>query len=180
MHGGFVTYTKANKTHLLGVRTSLLQDKGAVCPHVAAAMAEGALARSAADVAVSITGVAGPDPDEDGNPVGRVCIGLARAGSMRQFEYGYVEILAAKPCRNLRWRMRLNSLSVCWRRREPPTAAGGSKAPGTAIWDKGGLLAEFRLLLRARLQHGSRVDDRHAPARAAAGSMGGTGTPPPL
>ena len=73
-----VTYTKANKIRVLGIPTSLLQDKGAVCRDVAAAMAQGALTRSPADIAVSITGVAGPDPDEDGNPVGRVCIGLAR------------------------------------------------------------------------------------------------------
>jgi nicotinamide-nucleotide amidase len=43
-------------------------------------MAEGALARSPADIAVAITGVAGPAPDEDGSPVGRVCIAVARRG----------------------------------------------------------------------------------------------------
>jgi nicotinamide-nucleotide amidase len=52
-------------------------------------LAHGALTRSPADVAVSITGVAGPDPDENGNPVGRVCIGLARAGTTRGLEYNY-------------------------------------------------------------------------------------------
>lgn len=89
LHGSFVTYTKANKTCALGIPASLLQEKGAVCRDVAAAMAQGALARSPADMAVSITGVAGPDPDEDGNPVGRVCIGLARAGTTRGLEYNY-------------------------------------------------------------------------------------------
>jgi nicotinamide-nucleotide amidase len=89
LHGSFVTYTKANKTCALGIPASLLQEKGAVCRDVAAAMAHGALARSPADMAVSITGVAGPDPDEDGNPVGRVCIGLARAGTTRGLEYNY-------------------------------------------------------------------------------------------
>jgi nicotinamide-nucleotide amidase len=44
------------------------------------AMAEGALERSTADVAVAVTGIAGPDPDEDGNPVGLVCIAVARDG----------------------------------------------------------------------------------------------------
>jgi nicotinamide-nucleotide amidase len=78
LHGGFVTYTKANKTRSLGVSAALLKQKGAVCAAVAVAMAEGALARSPANLAVSITGVAGPDPDEDGNPVGLVCIALAR------------------------------------------------------------------------------------------------------
>jgi nicotinamide-nucleotide amidase len=80
LHGGFVTYTKENKTAALGVPGKLLEDKGAVCIEVASAMAEGALARSPADLAVAITGVAGPAPDEDGNPVGRVCIAVARRG----------------------------------------------------------------------------------------------------
>jgi nicotinamide-nucleotide amidase len=78
LHGSFVTYTKANKTKSLGVSADLLQRKGAVCREVAVAMAEGALVRSPATLAVSITGVAGPDPDEDGNPVGLVCIAIAR------------------------------------------------------------------------------------------------------
>jgi len=78
LHGSFVTYTKANKTKSLGVSADLLQRKGAVCREVAIAMAEGALVRSPATLAVSITGVAGPDPDEDGNPVGLVCIAIAR------------------------------------------------------------------------------------------------------
>jgi nicotinamide-nucleotide amidase len=90
LHGSFVTYTKENKTRALGVPQRLLAEQGAVCRAVAAAMAEGALARSPADLAVSITGVAGPEPDEDANPVGRVCIGLAyRAVTARQFEYNY-------------------------------------------------------------------------------------------
>jgi nicotinamide-nucleotide amidase len=80
LHGGFVIYTKANKVKALGVDAELLKAKGAVCREVAVAMAEGALHRSPADVAVAITGVAGPDPDEDGNPVGLVCIAAARDG----------------------------------------------------------------------------------------------------
>jgi nicotinamide-nucleotide amidase len=80
LHGGFVTYTKANKTAALGVSAELLRSKGAVCPEVAAAMAEGALKRSPADVAVAITGVAGPSKDDDGNPVGLVCLAVAREG----------------------------------------------------------------------------------------------------
>jgi nicotinamide-nucleotide amidase len=87
-HGSFVTYTKANKIRALGVPKSLLAEQGAVCRDVAAAMATGALTHSPADVAVSI-GVAGPDPDEDGNPVGRVCIGVGRAGTLRAFEFNY-------------------------------------------------------------------------------------------
>ena len=80
LDGGFVTYTKRNKTVALGVPEELLQTKGAVCEEVARAMAEGALERSAAALSVAITGVAGPGPDEDGNPVGLVCIAVARRG----------------------------------------------------------------------------------------------------
>jgi nicotinamide-nucleotide amidase len=78
LHGGFVTYTKTNKTAALGVPDDLLRTRGAVCPEVAIAMAEGALVRSPADVAIAITGVAGPDKDEDGNPVGLVYFAVAR------------------------------------------------------------------------------------------------------
>lgn len=80
LHGSFVTYTKTNKAKALGVDAGLLKTKGAVCLEVAVAMAKGALHCSPADVAVAITGVAGPDPDEDGNAVGLVCIAVARDG----------------------------------------------------------------------------------------------------
>jgi nicotinamide-nucleotide amidase len=56
-------------------------------------MAEGALVRSPATLAVSITGVARPDPDEDGNPVGLVCIAIARStGSTVHFERRYGDL----------------------------------------------------------------------------------------
>lgn len=80
LQGGFVVYTKANKAQALGVPADLLKNQGAVCPGVAGSMAAGALARTPADIAVAITGVAGPDPDEDGNPVGLVCIAVALKG----------------------------------------------------------------------------------------------------
>jgi nicotinamide-nucleotide amidase len=70
LHGGFVTYTKEAKTELLGVSAELLRQRGAVCSDAAIAMAEGALRRSPANIALAITGVAGPKPDEDHNPVG--------------------------------------------------------------------------------------------------------------
>lgn len=78
LHGGFIVYTKANKAHALGVPTGLLDRYGAVCSDVATAMAVGALARTPSDLALAITGVAGPEPDEDGNPVGLVCIAIAQ------------------------------------------------------------------------------------------------------
>jgi nicotinamide-nucleotide amidase len=80
LHGGFVTYTKAQKTAALGVPADLLARQGAVCREVAAALARGALDRSPADIAVAITGVAGPTPDEDGNPVGLMHFAAARRG----------------------------------------------------------------------------------------------------
>lgn len=76
-HGGFVTYSKANKQSALGVPATLLRRQGAVCGEVAMAMARGALDRSPASLAVAITGVAGPERDEDDNPVGLVCIAVA-------------------------------------------------------------------------------------------------------
>jgi len=79
-HGGFVTYTKEQKTRALGVSASVLREQGAVNAEVARAMAEGALARSSAGIGAAITGVAGPDPDQDGNPVGRICIAVAVRG----------------------------------------------------------------------------------------------------
>jgi len=89
-HGGFVTYTKRHKARALGVPSQLLQREGAVCPEVARAMAQGALLHSEADLAVAITGVAGPEPDEDGNPVGRVCIAVARRdGAVHDIEREY-------------------------------------------------------------------------------------------
>jgi nicotinamide-nucleotide amidase len=76
--GGFVTYTKAMKNVVLRVPIKLLKNKGAVCKEVAEAMALGALKLAPADIAVAVTGVAGPEPDEDGNPVGLVYCCVAR------------------------------------------------------------------------------------------------------
>jgi len=80
LQGGFVTYTKDQKTIALGVPRALLERESAVSEAIARAMAEGALGRSIADLSVSITGVAGPEPDEDGNPVGLMHIAAARRG----------------------------------------------------------------------------------------------------
>jgi nicotinamide-nucleotide amidase len=80
LHGGFLTYTKTAKHAVLGVPAALLASKGAVCEEVARAMAQGALERSPADIAVAVTGVAGPAEDEDGNPVGLVHLAAARRG----------------------------------------------------------------------------------------------------
>jgi len=72
---GFVTYSNAAKTDLLGVPAQMILDHGAVSEEVAETMAFGALARSAADVAVSITGIAGPGGGSADKPVGLVWFG---------------------------------------------------------------------------------------------------------
>lgn len=77
---GFVTYSNEAKMECLGVPEATLRDHGAVSAETAAAMAEGALARSRADVAVSVTGVAGPGGGTPEKPVGLVHFGLARRG----------------------------------------------------------------------------------------------------
>jgi nicotinamide-nucleotide amidase len=88
-----VTYTKAQKTRALGVSETVLREQGAVCGEVARAMAEGALERSPGEISAAITGVAGPEPDDDGNPVGRVCVAVARRGLPTcDFERHYGEI----------------------------------------------------------------------------------------
>ena len=75
--GSFVTYTADAKQKMLGVPEGLIHEFGAVSRPVALAMAEGALLKSSAHYAFSITGLAGPDGDESGNPVGTVWIGFA-------------------------------------------------------------------------------------------------------
>ena len=82
---GFVTYSNAAKVEMLGVREATLLRHGAVSPEVAVEMAEGALDRSKADLAVAITGIAGPG-GSDHKPEGRVCFALAQRGRATQVE----------------------------------------------------------------------------------------------
>lgn len=77
---GFVTYSNEAKTEMLGVPAGLVQSHGAVSEAVARAMAEGALSQSRADVAVSVTGVAGPGGGSERKPVGLVHFACARHG----------------------------------------------------------------------------------------------------
>ena len=74
---GFVTYSNAAKTAMLGVPSDLIDAHGAVSEHVARAMAEGALAHSDASLAVSVTGIAGPGGGSAAKPVGLVYIGIS-------------------------------------------------------------------------------------------------------
>ena len=75
--GGVVSYTNLVKNRVLGVPAEMLEEYGAVSAPVARAMAEGARKATTADLAVSVTGVAGPDRDERGNAVGTVFIGFS-------------------------------------------------------------------------------------------------------
>lgn len=75
---GFVTYSNTSKAEMLDVSPALMAQFGSVSEEVAGAMAEGALANSTADVAVSTTGIAGPTGAVPGKPVGTVCFGWAR------------------------------------------------------------------------------------------------------
>ncbi len=76
---GFVTYSNEAKQEMLGVREETLASVGAVSEETAREMAEGALAHSRAGIAVSVTGIAGPDGGSADKPVGLVWFGLARA-----------------------------------------------------------------------------------------------------
>ena len=76
---GFVTYSNEAKHQMIGVPMPLIETHGAVSEQVAAAMADGALARSRAAIAVAVTGVAGPSGGSADKPVGLVWFGLARA-----------------------------------------------------------------------------------------------------
>jgi nicotinamide-nucleotide amidase len=87
---GFVTYSNAAKHELLGVPMALIEQHGAVSEPVARAMAEGAVARSQAQVAVAVTGVAGPTGGSAAKPVGTVWFGFATpagvVSEMRRFD----------------------------------------------------------------------------------------------
>ncbi|OUM02628.1 CinA family protein [Variovorax sp. JS1663] len=96
---GFVTYSNEAKTELLGVDASLIGGHGAVSEPVARAMAEGAVARSRAQVAVAVTGVAGPTGGSAEKPVGTVWFGWSVGGQARterrRFDGGRAEVRAA-------------------------------------------------------------------------------------
>lgn len=91
--GGVVSYTNAVKHGLLGVPEDLLAQHGAVSPQVAQAMAQGARSALGCDLALAATGVAGPDPDDRGNPIGLVYLALAWGDQCQvtEFRAGPVE-----------------------------------------------------------------------------------------
>ena len=83
---GFVTYSNAAKTEQLGVEALLIARHGAVSEPVVRAMAEGALMRSAADLVVAVTGIAGPGGGTADKPVGLVWLAVAQRGAATRAE----------------------------------------------------------------------------------------------
>ena len=84
---GFVTYSNRAKTEMLGVPAALIERHGAVSAEVAGAMAVGALGQSPVDLAVAVTGVAGPGGGSAEKPVGLVHFGVARKGKQLHSEH---------------------------------------------------------------------------------------------
>ena len=83
--GGVVSYSNLSKINLLGVNEETLEMHGTVSEEVAAEMAAGALEKFNADIAISTTGIAGPEGGSKEKPVGTVCFGLAKAGQVKTF-----------------------------------------------------------------------------------------------
>ena len=87
--GGIISYTNAVKETVLGVPREILEQYGAVSQWTAECMASGVRKKLDADVAVSVTGLAGPGADEYGNPVGTVFIGYGDARGSRALEFQF-------------------------------------------------------------------------------------------
>ncbi len=101
---GFVTYSNAAKHDMLGVPMRLIAEEGAVAASVASAMAQGALKHSKADIAVAITGIAGPIGSTDNKPIGLVYIAaITRGGRMdaREFRFGNIGRGAVRECSSI-------------------------------------------------------------------------------
>jgi PncC family amidohydrolase len=92
LEGGFTTYTKEQKAAALGVKKRDMEREGCVNSRCVRTMAAGALKRSKADIAIAVSGVLGPKPDEDGNAVGLVyfcCQRRGRRPNIIRREYGF-------------------------------------------------------------------------------------------
>ena len=106
-HGGVVSYVNQVKAGVLGVPVELLEEYGAVSEPVARAMAEGARKLLGTDLAVAVTGLAGPDGDDRGTPVGTVYLALTDGETTRVLSgvlgqnRGRVRILASGNALNL-------------------------------------------------------------------------------
>ena len=92
LQGGFITYTKHQKTKALEVSARLLAEQGSVSADVALQMAQGALTYSDATLGLAVTGVLGPDADDDGNPPGLVYFGVGlRSGNIRVVRHHFTD-----------------------------------------------------------------------------------------
>jgi len=83
VHGGLTVYSDEAKVRHAGVDAGMIQRHGAVSPEVAAALADGAIARLDADIGIGITGIAGPGGGSEAKPVGMVCLSVASRGGPR-------------------------------------------------------------------------------------------------
>jgi nicotinamide-nucleotide amidase len=118
---GFVVYSNEAKENLLDVPAATIRTHGAVSEATARAMAEGALRASLADIAVSVTGVAGPDGGTAEKPVGLVWFACARAGATTAREERFGDIG--------RGEVRLASVGVALETLEAAAAAGSGGDP---------------------------------------------------
>lgn len=89
LYGGFITYSNQAKTRLIGVPARMIRDHGAVSPQVARAMADGARTTARTDVAISVTGVAGPTGGSEKKPVGLVYFACATDKGTRVIEHRF-------------------------------------------------------------------------------------------
>jgi nicotinamide-nucleotide amidase len=125
--GGVIAYANAVKTELLGVSPELLETHGAVSAEVAEAMVRGVVARTGADVAISITGVAGPGGGSDDKPIGTVWFGVWHGGTVESVRVGFPgtrpEIRARAVMAAMFGLLRRIDPS---RRRQPPGVWGGT------------------------------------------------------
>lgn len=110
--GGFVTYTNQMKTDLLGVPAEMIAQYTEVSAPVAKAMAKGARARTGADIAVSLTGIAGPGGGSEQTPVGTVYIGVSSQGRTFAVRYCIPDYL---PRHEIRSRAALLALTLAVR-----------------------------------------------------------------
>jgi len=98
LEGGFVCYSKEQKSVALHVSPVTLKEKTAVSSEVAEEMARGALKRSTAKTAIAVTGVLGPKPDEDGNPVGLVYLSHCSSSQHKTVRYQFGDLPHEELC----------------------------------------------------------------------------------
>ena len=168
--GGVVVYSNAAKTALADVPRPLIERHGAVSPEVAAALADGAIARFGAELGIGITGIAGPGGGTPEKPVGTVCLSVARAGGPR--EDRTVRLPGDRGLiRERTTTSRCTCSAACWRepaavRRARPA---GSGARGARVVSRRG---------RRRRRCGGRSTPPRSTSRSPSSATGRRRTPP--